>query len=99
MSAKIPFNRPAIVGHELEYIREAITRGQISSDGHFTRRCEALLAERGGIDRVLMTPSVTAALEMAAMLANVGRGDEVILPSFTFVSTASAFVRSGATPL
>ncbi len=99
VTERIPFNKPAIVGRELEYIERAISLGNISSDGEFTRRCETLLAERGNIHRVLMTPSGTAALEMASMLANVGPGDEVIMPSFTFVSTASAFARSGAVPV
>ncbi len=99
MSDPIPFNRPAISGNELGYIEEAIALGQLSADGAFTRRCEALLQERGGIPRVLMTASGTAALEMAALLCDVGPGDEVIMPSFTFVSTASAFVRNGATPV
>jgi dTDP-4-amino-4,6-dideoxygalactose transaminase len=99
VNPRIPFNRPAIVGRELEYIERAISLGNISSDGEFTRRCEALLAERGDIHRVLMAPSGTAALEMASMLADLGPGDEVIMPSFTFVSTASAFARSGAVPV
>lgn len=99
MSDPIPFNRPAISGRELAYIEEAIALGQLSAGGAFTLRCESLLQERGGISRVLMTASGTAALEMAALLCDLGPGDEVIMPSFTFVSTASAFVRCGATPV
>src|SRR5690606_1550655 len=73
--------------------------GNIGGDGHFTKQCSRLLEERLGIRKVLMTPSCTAALEMAAMLCDFQPGDEVILPSYTFVSTASAFVREGATPV
>lgn len=96
---RIPFNKPFIAGKELYYIAQAVTLGNIGGDGHFTRACAALLEERFGIRKVLMTPSCTAALEMAAMLAEIGSGDEVILPSFTFVSTANAFARLGATPV
>src|SRR5512147_715485 len=85
---KIPFNKPFIAGKELYYIAQAVTLGNISGDGHYTQECSRLLEERFGIRRVLMTPSCTAALEMAAMLLHLGPGDEVIMPSFTFVSTA-----------
>ena len=97
--SNIPFNKPFIAGKELYYIAQAVTLGNIGGDGHFTRRCCRLLEERFGIGKVLMTPSCTAALEMAAMLCGLGPGDEVILPSFTFVSTANAFVRLGARPV
>lgn len=95
----IPFNKPFIAGKELYYIAQAVTMGNISGDGHFTMRCAELLEQRFSIPKVLMTPSCTAALEMAAQLCDVGPGDEVIVPSYTFVSSASAFVRQGATPV
>jgi dTDP-4-amino-4,6-dideoxygalactose transaminase len=96
---QIPFNRPFIAGKELYYIAQAVTLGNIGGDGHFTRECSALLERRFGIHRVLLTPSCTASLEMAAMLCDLGPGDEVIMPSFTFVSTASAVARLGAKPV
>jgi dTDP-4-amino-4,6-dideoxygalactose transaminase len=95
----IPFNRPHIVGKELHYIAEAVTTRNIAGDGYFTRGCARILEERFGIGKVLMTPSCSAALELAAMLCGIKAGDEVILPSFTFVSTANAFVRLGAKPV
>ena len=99
MEIRVPFNRPFVVGSELANIAEAVSNGQISERGVFTRRCESFLQERFGIHRVLMTPSCTAALEMAAMLLDLGPGDEVIMPSFTFVSTANAIARTGARPV
>jgi dTDP-4-amino-4,6-dideoxygalactose transaminase len=96
---RIPFNKPFVAGKELYYIAQAVTFGNLGGDGLFTRRCAELLQERFGIPKVLLTPSCTAALEMAAQLCEVGPGDEVILPSYTFVSTASAFVRLGAKPV
>jgi dTDP-4-amino-4,6-dideoxygalactose transaminase len=99
MSNSIPFNRPFIAGKELFYIAQAVTRGQISGDGHFTEQCCRFFEQRYGIPKVLMTPSCTAALEMAAMLGRLAPGDEVILPSYTFVSTANAVVRLGAKPV
>jgi dTDP-4-amino-4,6-dideoxygalactose transaminase len=99
MPSHIPFNKPFIAGKELFYIARAVALGNIGGDGHFTQQCCRLLEERFGIHRVLMVPSCTAALEMAAMLCGVGPGDEVILPSFTFVSTANAVVRLGARPV
>src|SRR4051794_33781878 len=99
MPSKIPFNKPFIVGKELFYIAQAVTLGNIGGDGHFTQQCCRLMKERFGIGEVLMTPSCTAALEMAAMLCDLKPGDEVILPSFTFVSTANAVVRLGAKPV
>lgn len=98
MTERIPFNRPHLTGGEFENIARAIDLGQLAGGGHFTRACEALLEERLGIDHVLMTCSGTAALELAMMLCRVGPGDEVILPSFTFVSTATAILRTGARP-
>jgi len=97
--SRIPFNKPFIAGKELYYIAEAVTRGNIAGDGYFTCRCSQLLEERFGICKVLMTPSCTAALEMAAVLCNLGPGNEVIVPSFTFVSSVNAFVRLGAKPV
>jgi dTDP-4-amino-4,6-dideoxygalactose transaminase len=99
MPSPIPFTKPFITGKELYYIAQAVTSGCIAADGAFTQKCARLLEERFGIQKVLMTPSCTAALEMAAMLCHLESGDEVILPSFTFVSTANAFVRLGARPV
>jgi len=95
----IPFNKPFIVGKELYYIAKAVTLGNISGDGLYTRQCCRLLEQQFGIGRVLMTPSCTAALEMSAVLIDLAPGDEVIMPSFTFVSTANAVVRLGARPV
>lgn len=95
----IPFNKPFIAGKELYYIAQAVTYGNLSGDGHFTQLCSNLLKERFGSKEVLLTPSCTAALEMAATLCDLKPGDEVIMPSYTFVSTANAFVRAGATPV
>lgn len=98
MPAKIPFNKPFITGKEIEYIASAISSGEIAADGYYTRRCAELMRDRFAINKVLMTPSCTAALEMGAMLCDLKPGDEVIMPSFTFVSTANAVVRAGARP-
>ena len=95
----IPFNKPFIAGKELYYIAQAVTMGNLSGDGYFTKKCAELMQDRFGVRKILMTPSCTAALEMAAQLCDVGPGDEVIMPSYTFVSTASAFVRLGAKPV
>lgn len=97
--ASIPFNRPSMVGDEITYLREAIERGQLSGDGEFTRRCNAKIEALTGAPKALLTHSCTAALEMAAILCNLGPGDEVIMPSYTFVSTANAVVLRGATPV
>ncbi len=99
MQPKIPFNKPFITGKEIEYIASAISNGGIAADGYFTRRCAELLADRFSILKVLMTSSCTAALEMAAILCDLKPGDEVIMPSFTFVSTANAVLRAGAKPV
>ncbi|MDH3942358.1 MAG: dTDP-4-amino-4,6-dideoxygalactose transaminase [Xanthomonadales bacterium] len=96
---KIPFNKPYMTGKELGYISEAHAKGQLSGDGEFTRRCSAWLEQRTGCDKALLTHSCTAALEMSAILSNLGPGDEVIMPSYTFVSTANAFVLRGAVPV
>jgi dTDP-4-amino-4,6-dideoxygalactose transaminase len=95
----IPFNQAALWGSEIEYMLAAVTRGHISGDGAFTKKCHALLAEALGVHKVLLTTSCTHALEMSALLLDVGPGDEVIVPSFTFVSTVNAFVLRGATPV
>ena len=99
MADQIPFNRPWITGQEISYLTEVVESGLIGSDGPYTRKCAQLLEEQLGLQRVLMTPSCTAALEMAVMLCDLGPGDEVILPSYTFVSTALAVARSGASPV
>lgn len=96
---KIPFNRPSIVGNESRYMEEALAAGQISGDGQFTRRCQEFLKEELGVEAALLTTSCTHALEMAALLLEIAPGDEVIVPDFTFVSTANAFVLRGATPV
>ena len=96
---EIPFNKPFIAGKELYYVAQAVTRGNLGGDGYYTQACCRLLEEKFGIPKVLLTPSCTASLEMAAILCELKEGDEVIMPSYTFVSTASAFVREGAKPV
>jgi dTDP-4-amino-4,6-dideoxygalactose transaminase len=96
---QIPFNRPTIVGKELHYIAEAIHNGCSAGDGYFTKKCHALLEQELDVPKVLLTTSCTDALEMAALLLDIRPGDEVIVPSFTFVSTANAFVLHGARPV
>jgi dTDP-4-amino-4,6-dideoxygalactose transaminase len=95
----IPFNRPRLLGREHHYIDEALTGGKLSGNGIFAQRCAGALEERLGAAKALITPSCTAALEMAGVLAGLGPGDEVIVPSFTFVSTANAFALRGAVPV
>lgn len=95
----IPFNKPFIIGRELSLIADAVSRGQLSGDGHYTKLCNRWLEEKLGCRKALLTHSCTAALEMAAILCNLKPGDEVILPSYTFVSTANAFVLRGAVPV
>lgn len=95
----VPFNKVLTTNLELEYIREAMTSGRTSGDGQFTKLCKAWLEEQTGCESALITHSCTAALEMAAILADVKPGDEVIMPSYTFVSTANAFVLRGAVPV
>jgi dTDP-4-amino-4,6-dideoxygalactose transaminase len=95
-SWRIPFNRPDLAGNELTYIAEAIVGGHLSGDGPFGERCELLLQEALGVERALLTTSGTHALELAALLVDVEPGDEVIVPAFTFVTTASAFALRGA---
>src|SRR6266567_3985416 len=96
---RIPLNKPFLAGNELRYVCEAVASGQISGDGAFTRRCHRMLEEQLGAARVLLTTSCTHALEMAALLLNIEAGDEVIAPSFTFVSTVNAFALRGAKPV
>jgi dTDP-4-amino-4,6-dideoxygalactose transaminase len=96
---EIPFCKPFITGNELKYIAQVIASGSIGSDGRFTQGCAQILKKRLGIHEVLMVPSCTAALEMAAMLSGIDKGDEVLMPSFTFASTANAIVRLGAKPV
>lgn len=95
----IPFNKPFMTGRELWYIAQAHTNGHLSGDGQFTKKCHAWLEQSTGARRALLTHSCTAALEMAALLADLQPGDEVIMPSYTFVSTANAFVMRGAVPV
>ncbi len=92
----IPFNKPFLTGKETQYIHEAVNSGKISGNGIFTKKCQHFFEENYGFKKSLLTTSCTDALEMAAMLANIQPGDEVIIPSYTFVSTALAFVRQGA---
>ena len=97
--AKIPFNRPSILGRELANLQAAVDLGQLSGDGAFTRACNQRIVEMTGAKAALLTHSCTAALEMAALLCDLAPGDEVIMPSFTFVSTANAVALRGAVPV
>lgn len=97
--AVVPFNRPSLIGDEIEFVRDAIRRGQLSGDGYYTKHCNARIQDITRSPKALITHSCTAALEMAAILCDLEPGDEVILPSFTFVSTANAIVLRGATPV
>ena len=92
----IPFNKPYLTGKEAHYIYDAVYSGKISGNGKYTQKCQAFFENKYGFKKALLTTSCTDALEMAAILSNVGPGDEVIVPSYTFVSTALAFVRQGA---
>ena len=96
---KIPFNQPSLAGKEIDHILEALAHGQLAGDGAFTERCQRWLADFTGAHSVLLTHSCTAALEMTAILAGIEQGDEVIMPSFTFVSTANAVVLRGGVPV
>ena len=95
----VDFNKPVVAGKELEYMAQAIASGLIAGDGPFTKRASALLEGQLGVPKVLLTTSCTHALEMMALLLDIGPGDEVIIPSFTFVSTINAFVLRGARPV
>jgi dTDP-4-amino-4,6-dideoxygalactose transaminase len=92
----IPFNKPYFTGKETEYIKEAVASGHISGNGKYTKKCQQFFEEKYGFKKTLLTTSCTDALEMAAILINLKEGDEVIMPSYTFVSTANAFVLRGA---
>lgn len=92
----IPFNKPFLTGKETQYIEEAVASGKLSGNGIFTNKCQTFFEQRYGIKKALLTSSCTDALEMCAILADIKVGDEVIMPSFTFVSTAIAFIRQGA---
>lgn len=92
----IPFNRPHLAGNEIAYIQEAVLSRKISGDGMFTKKCHQFFEERYGFQKCLLTTSCTDALEMAVILINIQPGDEVIMPSYTFVSTANAFALRGA---
>jgi dTDP-4-amino-4,6-dideoxygalactose transaminase len=96
---QIPFNYPYTVGRELEYVQQAIAAGHLSGNGEFTQRCQQWLETHTQCQKAFLTSSCTDALEMAAILANIQPGDEVIMPSYTFVSTANAFVLRGAVPV
>lgn len=98
-SYQIPFNKPSFTGNEVEYMAAAISNSHISGDGAYTHKCQQFLEELLSVPKVLLTTSCTHALEMAALLLEIQPGDEVILPSFTFVSTANAFVLRGARPV
>ncbi len=95
----IPFNKPPYIGKESEYVLDAVNKGHISGDGEYTKKCAKKLEELSGTKRALLTTSCTHATEMAALLSDIKPGDEVIMPSYTFVSTADAFVLRGATPV
>ncbi len=99
MTSPVPFNRATIAPRQMEYLTQSFASGELAGDGPFTRRAGDALGARLGTDRLLLTPSCTAALEMSALLAGIGPGDEVIVPSFTFVSTANAFLLMGARPV
>jgi len=96
---KIPFNKPFMTGQELEYIKQAHANGMLAANGHFTRRCQALIEDLVGCQKAFLTHSATAALETCALLADIQPSDEVIMPSYTFVTTATAFVLRGAIPV
>lgn len=93
---KIPFNKPTLIGKEIEYIADSVSSLKISGNGNFTQKCQKFFEERYGFKKCLLTTSCTDALEMASLLLNIEKDDEVIVPSYTFVSTANAFVLRGA---
>lgn len=95
----IRFNVPPFTGKEMDYIRQAVENQKICGDGEFTRKCSEWIEKKTGTSKCLLTTSCTHATELAALLAQVGPGDEIIMPSFTFVSTADAFVLRGAVPV
>jgi len=93
---KIPFNKPYLTGKEAHYLYQAVMSGKISGNGIFTKKCQQFFQDKYGFNKCLLTTSCTDALEMAAILLNIKNGDEVIMPSYTFVSTSNAFVLRGA---
>ena len=95
----IPFNKPPFVGHEMDYVNDSIAKAHISGDGAYTRRCHEFLEKKLGARKALLTTSCTHALEMCALLLDIQPGDEVIVPSFTFVSSVNAFVLRGGAPV
>jgi dTDP-4-amino-4,6-dideoxygalactose transaminase len=97
MNYAIPFNKPDLTGKEMDYIKDAVSRGKISGNGFYTQKCHEFFQEKYGFKKCLITTSCTDALEMAAILCDIEPGDEVIIPSYTFVSTVNAFVLRGAT--
>src|SRR5262245_27463783 len=99
MSFHIPLNRPDVTGAELEEVTRCLMQGQLSGDGPFTKQCQQLIETKFRAKRALLTTSCTSALEMAALLCDLEPGDEVIMPSYTFVSTANAFLLRGARPV
>ena len=99
MSHFVPLVYPYVTGREADYVQQVLRSQKIASDGPFTKACAKLMEDRFGVRKVLMTPSCTAALEMAALLCGLRPGDEVILPSYTFVSSANAIALCGATPI
>jgi len=99
MSFRIPLNKPSLTAEELDNVTRCLTEGQISGDGPFTKQCQVVLQRKFHAERALLTTSCTSALEMAALLCDIEPGDEVIMPSYTFVSTANAFLLRGARPI
>ena len=99
MSYRIPFNKPCLLGREAQYVQQAIAAGRTCGDGPFTKRSQEFLERKFSSHRVLLTTSCTSALEIAGLLCELKQGDEVILPSYTFVSTANAILLRGATPV
>lgn len=95
---RIPFNKPTCLGPELDYVRESLISEHISGDGNFSRKCHAFLEDKLGVGRALLTTSCTHALEMAALLLEIQPGDEVIVPSFTFVSSVNALSFAAQSP-
>lgn len=96
---RIPFNKPTLTGAELEFIQDAVCRGQLSAGGYYTGLCQELIERLLGVEKVFLTNSGSAALEMSALIAGIKEGDEVIMPSFTYVTTASSFALHGAVPV
>ena len=99
LESRIPFNSPLFCEKGLDYVRDAFRHRHVSGDGEFTRRCQEFFTQHHGASKTLLTTSCTDALEMCALLLEIKPGDEVILPAFTFVSTANAFVLRGARPV